>query len=119
MPPCHPRRTSFTDQTFNLQGRARDPTTIALGLSAGVKPSESIDRVLALYKEACGMYQYIGVALQSGVDYWEVHPLESEQQSSAKSRRHFRTEKNRLTFYDMNDARRISSKPSMICVDPG
>jgi hypothetical protein len=38
-------------QTFHVQGRARDPTTFALELSAGIKLEESIDRVLACYKE--------------------------------------------------------------------
>jgi len=38
-------------QTFHVRGRARDPITFALELSAGVKPGESIDRVLACYKE--------------------------------------------------------------------
>jgi hypothetical protein len=34
-----------------VQGRARDPTSFALELSAGVKAEESIDRVIACYKE--------------------------------------------------------------------
>jgi hypothetical protein len=38
-------------QTFHVRGRARDPTTFALELSAGVKPEESIDRVLTCYEE--------------------------------------------------------------------
>jgi hypothetical protein len=44
MPLCH-------GQTFHVRGRARDPTTFALELSAGVKPEESIDRVLTCYEE--------------------------------------------------------------------
>jgi hypothetical protein len=38
-------------QTFHVQGRARDPTTFALELSACIEPEESIDRVLTCYKE--------------------------------------------------------------------
>jgi len=42
---------SLYGQTFHVQGRAKDPTTFALELSAGIKPEESIDRVVACYKE--------------------------------------------------------------------
>jgi hypothetical protein len=132
-------------QTFHVQGRARDPTTFALELSAGIKPEESIDRVLACYKEglqdpdarirsihidylmctmstdrfamrqinresyltrlvtvlrdhrmfegACELCQYSGFAVQPGEDCWKRHPLESEQQLSAKSQRHIHTKK--------------------------
>jgi hypothetical protein len=38
-------------QTFNVKGRARDPTTLGLELSALVKPSKTIDAVLTCYEE--------------------------------------------------------------------
>lgn len=157
-------------QTFHVRGRARDPTTFALELSAGVKPEESIDRVLTCYKEglqdpdprirgihidyllctmstdriamlqinresypsrliavlrnhrifegACGLCQYSGFALQSDEDCWGRHPLESEQQSSSKSRKYFHTEKRRSALSDMTDTPRKSSKAPRMSVDP-
>jgi hypothetical protein len=157
-------------QAFHVRGRARDPTTFALELSAGVKPEESIDRVLTCYKEgvqdsdarirnihidyllctistdriamlqinresystglitalrnhrifegACGLCQYFGVVQQSDEDCWGRHPLESEQQSSAKSRRYFHTEKRRSALSDMTDTPRKSSKAPRMSVDP-
>ena len=38
-------------QTFHVKGRARDPTTLELELSALAKPSEAIDTVLMCYEE--------------------------------------------------------------------
>jgi hypothetical protein len=38
-------------QTFHVEGRARDPTTFELELSAGAKPSDAIDTVLTCYEE--------------------------------------------------------------------
>lgn len=38
-------------QTFHVEGRARDPTTLELELSALAKPSEAIDTVLMCYEE--------------------------------------------------------------------
>jgi hypothetical protein len=38
-------------QTFHVEGRARDPTTFELELSAGAKPSDVIDTVLNCYEE--------------------------------------------------------------------
>jgi hypothetical protein len=38
-------------QTFHVEGRARDPTTFELELSAGAKPSDAIDTVLNCYEE--------------------------------------------------------------------
>lgn len=38
-------------QTFHIKGRARDPTTLELELSALAKPSEAIDTVLMCYEE--------------------------------------------------------------------
>jgi hypothetical protein len=157
-------------QTFHVRGRARDPTTFALELSAGVKPEESIDRVLTCYKEglqdpdarirnihidyllctistdriamlqinresystglitalrnhrifegACGLCQYFGVVQQYDEDCWGRHPLGSEQQSSAKSRRCFHTEKRRSTLSDITDTPRKSSKAPRMSVDP-
>ena len=157
-------------QTFHVRGHARDPTTFALELSAGVKPEESIDRVLTCYKEglqdpdprirsihidyllctistdrvamlqinresyptrliavlrnhmifegACGLCQYFGFALQSDKDCWGRHPLESEQQSSSKSRRCFNTEKRRLAFSDTTDTPWKPAKAPRMSVDP-
>jgi hypothetical protein len=139
-------------QTFHVQGRARDRTTFALELSAGIKPEESMDRVLACYKEglqdpdprirsihidyllctmptdriamrqinresyltrliavlrdhrmfegACGLCQYLGIAPQSDEDCCERHPLESEQQLSAKRRRLSHTKRTRSAISD-------------------
>jgi hypothetical protein len=38
-------------QTFHVEGRAKDPTTLKLELSALVKPLEAIDTVLTCYQE--------------------------------------------------------------------
>jgi hypothetical protein len=38
-------------QTFHVEGRARDPTTFELELSAGAKPSDAIETVLTCYEE--------------------------------------------------------------------
>jgi hypothetical protein len=38
-------------QTFHVEGRAHDPTTFELELSAGAKPSDAIDTVLVRYEE--------------------------------------------------------------------
>jgi len=38
-------------QTFHVQSCARDPTTFALELSAGIRSEESIDGVITCYKE--------------------------------------------------------------------
>jgi hypothetical protein len=38
-------------RTFHVEGRARDPTTFELELSAGAKPSDAIDTVLTCYEE--------------------------------------------------------------------
>jgi hypothetical protein len=38
-------------QTYHVEGRARDPTTLDLELSALAKPSEAIDTVLMCYEE--------------------------------------------------------------------
>jgi hypothetical protein len=38
-------------QTFHVKGRARDPTTLELELSAHAKPSEAINTVLTCYEE--------------------------------------------------------------------
>jgi hypothetical protein len=41
-------------QTFHVEGRARDPTTLELELSARTKPSEAVGTVLACYEEGLG-----------------------------------------------------------------
>jgi hypothetical protein len=38
-------------QTFHVEGRARDPTTLELELSALTKPPEAVDTVLTCYGE--------------------------------------------------------------------
>jgi hypothetical protein len=38
-------------QTFHVEGRARDPTTLQLELSAHANPLEAIDTVLTCYEE--------------------------------------------------------------------
>jgi hypothetical protein len=38
-------------QTFHVEGRARDPTTLELELSALKKPPEAVDTVLTCYEE--------------------------------------------------------------------
>lgn len=38
-------------QTFHVEGRARDPITLELELSARAKPLEALDTVLSCYKE--------------------------------------------------------------------
>lgn len=38
-------------QTFHVEGRARDPTTLELELSAGTKPMKAVDTVLTCYEE--------------------------------------------------------------------
>jgi hypothetical protein len=157
-------------QTFHVQGRARDQTTFALELSAGIKPEESIDRVIACYKEglqdpdprirsihidyllctmsidhiamrqinrescftrliavlrdhrvlegACGLCQYLGIAPQSDEDCWERHPLESEQQFSAGSRRLSHTKRRRSAISDPAYTPQMSHKAPRMSVDP-
>jgi hypothetical protein len=157
-------------QMFHVQGRARDPTSFALELSAGIKPEESIDRVLTYYGEglqdpdprirsvhidhmlcnmlidcmtmrlinresyatrlirvlkdhrmfegSCGLCQYFGFAPQSDEDYWERHPLESERQSSAKSRRLHHARKRGPDTSSSISTPPLSSKGPRISVEP-
>jgi hypothetical protein len=157
-------------QTFHVQGRARDPTTFALELSTGIKPEESIDRVLACYKEglqdpdpqirrihidyllctistdriamrqinrksyltrliavlrdhrmfegACGLCQYLGIAPQPDEDCWERHPLDSEQQLSAGSRRLSHTKPTKSAISDPTYNPHKLQKAPRMSVDP-
>jgi hypothetical protein len=157
-------------QTFYVHGRARDPTNLALELSAGIKPEELMDRVLACYKKGlkdpdlrirnihigyllctmstdritmrqisresyltrliavlrdhrifegtCGMCQYLGIPLQTNEDYGERHPLESEQQFSAKSRRLSHTKRTRSAISDPTYSPYMLQKAPTMSVDP-